>query len=210
MQPKPIGNFDSMEQAITNMMKDYYRSRFHNPGLFADHHFKKVKNLYPGKDDKLYYDLHKEQFAELVRNVLFYMFCSSQKFEQKPQSLVDRTEMKKLLAKQLDICKKIKIEVKTDKTSLELYVLILRTINSVQMEHKNLSERMHEIACTLSYDCAFKADKYRDYVNLSCIPVENLLNKLANLYFESMMDILDFQKEPLPKMLEGEKHEYRV
>lgn len=210
MEPKPIGTFDSMEQAIINIMDDYYRSRFHNPSIFAYHRFKNVKNLYPGKDDKLYYDLHKEQFVELVRNVLFYMLCSSKKFDKKTESSVNRSKMKKLLAKQLDICKKIGDEIKTDKTKPELYVLILRAISAGQMEHKNFTERVHEIACSLSYDCAFKADKHRDYVNLSCIPVENLLNDLADLYFESMMEILDFRKKPLPKMTEGEKHEYRV
>jgi hypothetical protein len=197
LKPNPLGDgIANAKDAIVKIMGNYYHSRFHSPQLFSDQHFKKVKNLYNGKDDKIYLELHRNMFVELLRNVLFYDLCSSMKFKPKAEFSSKSSICKKLLSKQMRICGRIKYEIKTDTTENDLFAFILNSISSEQVDFLNFSDRVHELARSLAFDQSFKMKGHKNYVNSSCIPTENLLIKFFDIYFEVMMEMLDFGKMP--------------
>jgi hypothetical protein len=182
-------------------MGDYYHSRFHNPKLFCDQHFKKLKNLYD-KDGKIYSEFHQIIFTELLRNILFYDFCSNMKFKRKEEFSLKNSTCKKLFAKQLKTCVKIKDEIKTDSSENDLFAFILGSVSSEQVEFLNFSDRIHEIARSLAFDQSFKSKSHENYANYSCVPTEDLLIQFFDIYFEIMMNMLDFTKAPSTKVMD--------
>ena len=149
-------------------------------------------------------------FAELLRNVLFFVLCSDAKFKKKTVFSQKCIEYKQSLKKQLIVCKMLKEEIKTEKTEYDLFAFILACISSDKVVSLNFSERVHELARSLAFDQSFKLKEHKNYVNSSCIPTENLLIKFFDIYFEIMMEMLDFGKMPegmQKTMMDSSKYE---